>query len=302
MAANSFALLLQFIWARSCLLFSFFSGAATFATHATPQLSSETKDPSRSYVPRLERLLQQIGHRFTVPPPPNVEFLEKFHDFIHNSLGPVSGPTWKGKKLLGLENSSVGVMERAYPYASADMKLVMGKLTAMVIVMDDSLDDDGMYEQLSQFGHRLYLGEPQPEGLLSLYHDAMKELSLMHEGDSVLRGLALVGWISFADAALLEKRLLTVNLELRASPLDMGHTGIALRQRLRKVATSSRSSSADSSAATSDDETVVDSEPSSPPSKGDMKGIGHANGKAARLEAAAKKLWVPQFYTAPDPL
>ena len=286
-ASNSIALLLQFIWARICLLFSFFNSHPT-----APAISqSQTKDPSRSYVPRLELLLQEIGHRFATPPTPNREFLDRFREWIHNSLGPVSGPTWKGKKLLALEDQATAVMERAYPYADADMKFVMGRLTAMVIVIDDSLEDDQMYEQLSQFAHRLYLGEPQPAGLLTLYHEAMKDMSTMHDGDAVLRGLALVGWISFADAALLEKRLLTFNQELRASPLDMGYTGLALRQRLNKISASSRSSSRDSSAANSDDETVVDSQPGSP-SKGYMKGIGHANGKAVPLEGAAIKLWV----------
>ena len=246
------------------------------------------EDTSSDYVPRLQLLLREIGHRYTEPPPPNHKFLNSFHEWLHFTLGPVSGPSWKGKKLLVLEDSSTAVIERAYPYADTEMKFLMAKLTAMVIVMDDSLDDDEMYDQISQFAHRLYLGEAQPPGLLSLYHQSMKEMSQFHEGDAILRGLAVVPWISFADACLLEKRMLTVDHSLRASPLDMGFQRLAMHRRLSSFAASSGSSSS----ASSDEESSFEASNrrSSIPY---MKGIGHTNGKATPLEGSAMKLYVP---------
>lgn len=68
------------------------------------------------------------------------------------------------------------------------------------------------------------MGESQEAGtVLSLYHECLKELCEVHEGDAVLRGLTVTSWINFPNAALLEKRLLTVDDELRGSPRDMGY-------------------------------------------------------------------------------
>jgi len=248
------------------------------------------QDTSSDYAPRLQLLLREIGHRYTKPSPPNDDFLNSFHEWLHFTLGPVSGTSWNGKKLLVLEDSSTAVIERAYPYADTEMKFLMAKLTAMVIVMDDSLDDDEMYDQIAWFAHRLYLGEAQPPGLLSLYHQSMKEMSQFHEGDAILRGLAVVPWISFADACLLEKRMLTVDRGLRASPLDMGYQRLAMHRPFTAP-------SGSSSSASSDEESSFEAgnRPSSTAYMKGMKGIGHSDGKAVPLEGSAVKLYAPSL-------
>ncbi|KAF9061614.1 hypothetical protein BDP27DRAFT_1452142 [Rhodocollybia butyracea] len=71
------------------------------------------------------------------------------------------------------------------------------------------------------------MGESQSSGVLELYHKCIKELVHLYEGDAVLRGLATVPWINYMDGCLLEKRLLTMDAELRASPYDMGYQNLA---------------------------------------------------------------------------
>jgi hypothetical protein len=87
--------------------------------------------------------------------------------------------------------------------------------------------------------------EAQPPGILTLYHDTLMELSKHHQGDSdaVLRGLALVPWINFADACLLEKPLLPEDPPLRASPLDMGYKHLLMNRRKDTVFSTSSSAS-----------------------------------------------------------
>lgn len=203
------------------------STTRTIEAMITDSRSSETgphpfkKDASKDYLSRLQLLLREIDHRYIAPPSPSVDFLRSHHDWIHNTLGPVS--SWNTHKLDILEDSSSAVIERAYPFADTSMRILMGKLTALVIVIDDSMDNEAMYNEIGNFAHRLYIGESQKSGILSLYHDCIKELSHVHQGDAVQRGLAIVPWINFVDACLLEKRLLTINTQLRASPYDMGY-------------------------------------------------------------------------------
>ncbi|KAF9049405.1 hypothetical protein BDP27DRAFT_1304729 [Rhodocollybia butyracea] len=117
--------------------------------------------------------------------------------------------------------------EWCYPYADTEVKTVLAKLNAITIYIDDSLDDETMCDEISKFAHHVYIGESQPSGILNLYHGAIKELSHLFEGDPVQRGLAVTPWINFLDVCLLEKRLLTIDKELRASPYDMGYQDLA---------------------------------------------------------------------------
>lgn len=183
-------------------------------------------------VPRLQLLLREIDHRYVAPQSPSMSFLRSFHDWIHNTLGPTT--SWTTSKLSILEDTSSAIIERAYPFADTEMRSLMGKLTALAIVIDDSLDDglagEAMYEEIGNFAHYVYIGKSQTSGLLNLYHGCIKELSHALEGDAVLRGIAVTPWIQFVDACLLEKRLLTVDTKLRASPYDMGYKDIGKQQ------------------------------------------------------------------------
>jgi len=134
-------------------------------------------------------------------------------------LGPTS--TWSLKQINELEHAAGGVVERAYPCASIELKLLYAKLTAIAILIDDSLEDEAVYAEILQFSHRLYLGHGQENGMLALYHANMKDLSGVYGDDAVLRGLAIVPWINYIDACLLEKVLFTTQREQTAiSPCD----------------------------------------------------------------------------------
>ncbi|KAF9067422.1 terpenoid synthase, partial [Rhodocollybia butyracea] len=158
-----------------------------------------------------------------------MKFLLSHHEWMHNTLGPMT--TWTTTQLDVLEDTSEAVIERSYPSASTEMKAIMAKLTALGIFLDDSIENDVMYEEIGSFAHNLYIGESQPPGILELYQECMQELSHLHDGDAVLRGLAVVPWINFVDACILEKRLLTIDAELRASPYDMGYQHLDKQRR-----------------------------------------------------------------------
>lgn len=178
-------------------------------------------DASKEYAPRLQQFFREIGYRYTVPPAPSSDFLRQHHYWIHHALGPLT--SWSTAKLAGIEDTSASICERAYPLHDTAAKFLLARLTAIGVFLDDSLDDDATYDSIGNFAHRLYLGDAQPNGVLTLFHQCIQELSKMHNGDTVLRGLAVTPWITFIDGCGLEKRLLTVNPELGASPRDMGY-------------------------------------------------------------------------------
>jgi hypothetical protein len=68
---------------------------------------------------------------------------------------------WSAKQLFELEHAGGTLIERAYPHGSVQMKLLFAKLTAIIIVFDDSIEDEAMYRQLMGFSRRLYGGKPQ---------------------------------------------------------------------------------------------------------------------------------------------
>lgn len=178
-------------------------------------------DPSSEFVPRVLSFLHDIGHRHIQPPPPTVALQNDHHHWMHNVLGPLT--SWSTAKLSILEKTSVTLFDRSYPFADVATKAILAKLAAIALLIDDSLDDERMYDDIGSFAHRVYLGESQTCGILSLYHRCIQEMSMMYDGDPVLRGLFVLPWITFVDACLLEKRLLTVDNELGASPRDLGY-------------------------------------------------------------------------------
>lgn len=121
-------------------------------------------ESAKEHIPRLQRFLDEIGYRYTTPPVPTLDFLQAHHHWMHHVLGPMT--SWTTARLNALEDSSSGILERAYPFADAEMKFVLAKLTAIAIFLDDSLDDDETYDDIGNFAHRVYLGEAQPTGIL----------------------------------------------------------------------------------------------------------------------------------------
>ncbi|KAF7368173.1 Terpenoid synthase [Mycena venus] len=165
---------------------------------------------SPEYVTCIQRLLTEIGYRYEPFPPYDADYWGPFHVWILNTLGPTS--SWTMKQLAELEHAAGGVIERSYPHASAQLKFLFAKLTAIAILIDDSIEDEVVHEQIMQFSQRLYRGEAQQNGMLALYHATIQELSEMYGNDSVLRGLAIVPWINYIDACLMEKQILSAEL------------------------------------------------------------------------------------------
>ncbi|EGN97888.1 hypothetical protein SERLA73DRAFT_74141 [Serpula lacrymans var. lacrymans S7.3] len=196
-------------------------------TNTTSLHSSCTQD-STSYIPRLQLLLREIGYRYEAPLPTNPGFHESFHEWFKTTLGPAL--SWDSNKLHNLEKASSSLAERAYPFADTEMNLLMGKLIAIALSFDDSIKDDEMYTSMAGFTQRVYLGMAQPPGVLAIYHGVLKELSIVYEEDTLLMGLAVVPWITYVDGCLMEKRLLTVDAVVRASPLDMGYQHLLEQQ------------------------------------------------------------------------
>ncbi|KAF7328110.1 Terpenoid synthase [Mycena sanguinolenta] len=155
----------------------------------------------------IQHLLSGIGHRHESFPQYDPQYWEPYHDWMLNTLGPAS--TWSVKKLTELEHTAGGIAERSYTCASLEMKLLLAKLTAIAILIDDSIDDQAVHDEIVQFSAKLYRGESQRNGLLALYYTHLQELSDICGGDSVLRGVAIVPWINHIDACLMEKQILT---------------------------------------------------------------------------------------------
>ncbi|KAF8193219.1 hypothetical protein K438DRAFT_2132881 [Mycena galopus ATCC 62051] len=163
----------------------------------------------------IQRLLSDIGYRHEPFPLYDADYWVPFHGWMLNTLGPTS--SWGPRKLAELEHAAGGIIERAYPYMSTPLKLLFAKLTAIAILIDDSIEDADVHHHLVQFSARLFRGEVQQNALLALYHANIRELSEMYGDDSVLRGLATVPWINYIDACLMEKEIFSADTALRSN-------------------------------------------------------------------------------------
>ncbi|KAK7046474.1 terpenoid synthase [Favolaschia claudopus] len=172
--------------------------------------------PNEEFTQCVRRFLKDIGFCHEPFPPYDAQCWGPFHDWMLDVLGP--GSSWNDKQLVELEHVGRGIIERSYPYASTEIKLLYAKLTAIVTLIDDSMEDEAMHQDIVQFSDRVYQGETQQNPVLALYHEDLKTLSKLHKQDSVLRGLAVVPWIDHIDACLMEKQLLI--LECKRSEAD----------------------------------------------------------------------------------
>jgi hypothetical protein len=156
-----------------------------------------------AYVSRLQLLLKDIAYLYGPLPPYDTDFWAPFHRWIVSTLGPTA--SWNVRQLAELERTAGAIIERSYPHSSTYLKLLFAKLTAIVIIIDDSIDDPAFYGEIVHFSHRLYAGEMQQNPMLALYQMNLKELSDVYGDDGILRGLTITPWISFIDACLIEK-------------------------------------------------------------------------------------------------
>ncbi|KAJ7764214.1 terpenoid synthase [Mycena metata] len=188
------------------------------SNNATPSMSTLS-----NYTHCIKRLLVDIGYRDEpLPAYDSGNYWGPFHSWMLEELGPTS--TWSLTQLNELEHAAGGLMERSYPSASLELKLLYAKLTAIAILIDDSLEDDAVHADILQFSHRLYLGHAQENGMLALYHENMKELSSAYGNDAVLRGLAIAPWINYIDACLVEKMVFTTQRDQAAISPSTRHS------------------------------------------------------------------------------
>ncbi|KAJ7865027.1 terpenoid synthase [Mycena olivaceomarginata] len=128
------------------------------------------------YNTHIQRLLTDIGYRYEAIPTYDATYWSPFHTWMLYTLGPTS--PCNVKQLTELEQVAGGIVEASISLCKRRHKACLAKLTALVVVIDDSIEDEA----------KLYLGEAQQNGLLGLYHESMKELSEIYGNDAVLRG------------------------------------------------------------------------------------------------------------------
>ncbi|KAF9059252.1 terpenoid synthase [Rhodocollybia butyracea] len=150
-----------------------------------------------------------------------MDFQRSYHGWMHNTFGPTT--SWTTRQIDILEELTFTFVEKLFPFVDSEMKGITGKFTAIAIYLDDSLENDAVYNEIGSFAHHLFTGKAQPSATLELYHECIKQMSYLYEGDPVQQAAAVLPWINFIDGCLLEKRLVTVDTKLRASPYDMGY-------------------------------------------------------------------------------
>ncbi|KAK6988669.1 terpenoid synthase, partial [Favolaschia claudopus] len=110
------------------------------------------------------------------------------------------------------------LIESAHKYASLDVRFLYARLTALCLFLDDSIEN-GLFDDVAMFSHRMYLGQKQQHPVLALYQATMQELSDIHGNDTVLRDLAVLPFIVHIDACMIEMTL-EVSLNTRGDTRD----------------------------------------------------------------------------------
>ncbi|KAJ6524188.1 isoprenoid synthase domain-containing protein [Mycena capillaripes] len=161
--------------------------------------------PLSNYATCVQRLLVDLEYRSEPPPPHDANYCDLFHRWILYTLGPTS--SCSEKRLAELEHAAGSISKRTYPYASTEIQLLFAKVTALGLLIDDSIQDEAVCTEIAQFSHKLFLGEPQDNRMLALFHATLKELSYVFEDNEVLRDMAVIPWIAFIDGCLMERHL-----------------------------------------------------------------------------------------------
>jgi len=157
-------------------------------------------NPLSNYATSVKRLLIDLEYRHEPPAPHDANYWDLFHQWILCTLRPTS--SCSEKRLAEIEHAAGTFSKRVYPYASTELQLLFAKITALGILIDDSVQDEATCAEIAQFSHKLFLGEPQENRLLALFHATLKKLSYLFESNDVLRDMAVVPWIAFVDGCL----------------------------------------------------------------------------------------------------
>jgi hypothetical protein len=161
--------------------------------------------PLSNYATYVKRLLIDLEYRYEPPPSHDANYWDLFHQWILYTLGPTSA--CGEKRLAELEHAAGSISKRAYPYASTELQLLYAKVTALGLLIDDSIQDEAVCAEIVQFSHKLFLGESQGNRMLALFHATLKELSYVYENNEVLRDMAVVPWIAFINGCLMERQM-----------------------------------------------------------------------------------------------
>jgi hypothetical protein len=161
--------------------------------------------PLSNYATCVKRLLIDLEYRYEPPPSHDANYWDLFHQWILYTLGPTSA--CGEKRLAELEHAAGSISRRAYPYASTELQLLYAKVTALGLLIDDSIQDEAVCAEIVQFSHKLFLGESQGNRMLALFHATLKELSYVYENNEVLRDMAVVPWIAFINGCLMERQM-----------------------------------------------------------------------------------------------
>ncbi|KAJ7262420.1 terpenoid synthase [Mycena rebaudengoi] len=161
--------------------------------------------PSTNYATCVKRLLIDLEYRYEPPLCHDANYWDVFHQWILHTLGPTS--SCSANRLAELEHAAGSISKRAYPYASTELQLLFAKVTALGLLIDDSIQDEAVCAEIAQFSHKLFLGKPQGNPMPALFHAILKELSSVYENNEVLRDMAVIPWIAFIDGCLVERQI-----------------------------------------------------------------------------------------------
>jgi hypothetical protein len=105
----------------------------TFSQPFLPPMST----PLSNYATCVKRLLIDLEYRYEPPPSHDANYWDLFHQWILYTLGPTS--SCSEKRLDELEHAAGSTSKRAYPYASTELQLLFAKVTALGLLIDDSI-------------------------------------------------------------------------------------------------------------------------------------------------------------------
>ncbi|KAJ7120921.1 isoprenoid synthase domain-containing protein [Mycena epipterygia] len=161
--------------------------------------------PLSNYATCVKRLLIDLEYRYEPPPSHDANYWDIFHQWVLYTLGPTT--SCSEERLAELEHAAGSISKRTYPYASTELQLLFAKITVLGLLIDDSVQDEAVCAEIAQFSHKLFLGEPQGNRMLALFHATLKELSSVYENNEVLRDMAVIPWIAFLDGCLMEREM-----------------------------------------------------------------------------------------------
>lgn len=148
-------------------------------------------------------LLARIKHQHIVMPK-NDLFRRDLRDWIDDKLSCVYV---NDKKRAYLVETTAMFMEYFYQNASHEFKMCIGAITASVIVIDDSMEDPVIKEQIRLYAYRYLRNLPQPEGICTVYAEAMRDMDKVFGlRDPQLANMLVTTCINFAESTYLETK------------------------------------------------------------------------------------------------